>query len=154
VLYHYGMTFFRRNIYWLILSIFFVFDNLFSYYAVIKLNGHEANLLIAPFVEKWPILYFLCIPGEMILVWIIIRGIRQIAMKLFHFTNKLLLETIILQSIVIYWAIANSSMNFAFMIGYRQSIQRWYVVTIVGVLCAIIYFFYCIIGICERYKHG
>ncbi len=148
------MVFLQKNISWLILSIFFVFDNVFSYYAVTKLNGHEANLLIASFVEKWPILYFLCIPTQILIIWIIVRGIRYIAMKLFCFKNKQLLEAITLQSFVIYWAVANSSMNFAFMMGYRQSIQRWYVLTIIGILCAIINFFYCIIGICRKLKHG
>lgn len=148
------MAFLRKNIYWLILSIFFVFDNVFSYFAVTKLHGHEANLLIAPFVENWPIIYFFCIPAQILIIWIIVRGIRQVAMKLLRIKNILLLDTIILQSLVIYWAIANSSMNFAFMIGYRQSIQRWYFLTAIGVLCAIIHFFYCIIGICKKYKRG
>ncbi len=148
------MVFLQKKISWLILTIFFVFDNVFSYYAVTKLHGREANLLIAPYVEKWPILYFFCIPAQILIIWIIVRGIRNVAMKLFYFKNKLLLETIILQSLVIYWAVANSSMNFAFMIGYRQSIQRWHVLTIIGILCAIINFFYCIIGICKKNKHG
>ena len=43
-----------QKISWIILFLFFAFDDVFSYYAVTRMGGHEANKLIAFAVEKYP----------------------------------------------------------------------------------------------------
>lgn len=129
---------------WFSLIFLFIFDNIFSYYAVTQLNGKEANLIIAYWVETYPFLYFLCIPIQIILMYLIITGIVKFTkylIKRFSMSKENILESILLKSMLIYWLIANSSMNFAFLIGHRLSIPIWYLLTIIGVCCAIFYYF-------------
>lgn len=54
--------FLPKKISWLILTFFFTFDAVVSYIAVTRMNGREADLLIAFAVEKYPLLYFATIP--------------------------------------------------------------------------------------------
>jgi hypothetical protein len=130
---------------WILLITFFIFDNIFSYYAVTALNGKEANHLISYWVETYPPLYFFCIPAQIIIIYFIVEGLTklsEIIFKKFKITNEYIYEKIILFALVIYWAIANSSMNFAFLIGHRLSTSTWYVLTAVGIVLAIVYYAY------------
>ena len=49
---------------WIVLLLLFTFDDVFSYFAVTRMGGHEANKLIAFAVEKYPLLYALCLPAR------------------------------------------------------------------------------------------
>lgn len=131
-----------KKISWIILILFFIFDNIVSYIAITRMNGKEANLAIAFIVEKYPLLYFLCIPLQIPLIYFIILGLTKLAKKLF---NKLRIkektfEKITLTSMVIYWAIGNSFMNLSFILGHRLSIPIWYKLSAIGIFSAIIYF--------------
>lgn len=127
---------------WFLLICFFIFDNIVSYFAVTRMHGREANLAIAFIVEKYPLLYFLCIPGEIIIMYFIILGLNKLANKLFKKSNinQKIMEKIILGSIVIYWIIGNSFMNLMFILGHRLSIPMWYFMSIIGILLAVGYF--------------
>lgn len=130
---------------WILLITFFIFDNIFSYYAVTSLGGTEANHLISYWVETYPPLYFFCIPGQIIIIYFIVEGLTklsEIIFKKLKITNEYIYEKIILFALVIYWAIANSSMNFAFLVGHRLSVNTWYVLTAIGVVLAIVYYAY------------
>lgn len=127
---------------WFLLVLFFVFDDVFSYYAVTRLHGREANLVIAPFVEAYPLLYFLCIPLQTIIVFAIAFGIRNSAahiLKRWHFIDKDTIERITFFALVIYWAIGNSFFNLSFLLGHRLPMPMWTVTSIIGVLVALIY---------------
>lgn len=127
---------------WTILILFFIYDNLFSYYAITRLGGHEVNHLISRFVEKYPLLYFLCIPGTILIAVPIVWALKQIAVKIlkrFEFTDTKIIERIVLNSLVIYWAIANSFVNVTFMLGYRLPHRTWGITSIVGSLTASLY---------------
>lgn len=128
---------------WIILILLFIFDSTVSYIAVTRMNGKEANLAIAYFVEKYPVLYLLYIPPLILIIYLIVLGLTKLAKKLF---GKLkikeeILERIILTSTVIYWAVGNSFMNLSFILGYRLSIPTWYKLSAFGILLAVIYFF-------------
>lgn len=134
----------EKNISWSLLTMFFIFDNIFSYYAITRLQGREGNFLIAPFVEKYPLLYFFCIPTTLLIMYAIYRLLRTVAIKfskLVKLENKNLLERIILGALVIYWAVGNSSMNVAFLFGHRQSARTWALTSLTGVLLASSYSF-------------
>ncbi len=131
-----------KKISWLILILLFIFDNIVSYIAVTQMHGREANHAIAFIVEKYPILYFFCIPGQIIIMYFIVLGLTKLANKLFNKskTKPGGFKNIILTSMVIYWVIGNSFMNFMFIIGHRLSIPIWYKLSLAGILLALIYF--------------
>lgn len=125
---------------WTLLILLFIFDNFFSYHAITNLNGREANLAIAALVETYPWLYFLCIPATILIMAVIVLVIKKICMVILkERVAEDILERIILGSLVIYWAIGNSSLNLAFLLGHRQSIQVWGVATVVGVISGLVY---------------
>ena len=118
----------NKRLSWFLLTSFFIFDNLVSYYAVTYRGGREANLAIAWLVEKYPLLYFVCIPAQIVIIYFIVKWL-----------TRLTAEKIILTALVIYWPIANSSMNLAFILGHRQPAKNWLVFSLVGILLAVVY---------------
>lgn len=132
---------------WLLLAILFTFDNIISYWAIAYKGGHEGNLLIAGVVEKYPLLYFLCIPLTLVIMlgiaWLIEKTATFILKKL-NIKNLSDLRKIIVGAMVVYWVIANSSINAVFLTGYRIEIEVftkiiWPLVTGVGILAAFAY---------------
>lgn len=118
----------NKRLSWTLLTLFFIFDNFVSYYAVTYHGGREANLAIAWLVEKYPLLYFVCIPGQIVIIYFIVKWLTRFAS-----------EKVILTALVIYWPIANSSMNLTFILGHRQPAKNWLMFTAVGVLLAVVY---------------
>lgn len=133
-----------KKISWALLTLLFTFDNFLSYFAISYFGGREANLAIAYWVEKYPLLYFLCIPLTIFIMYIIFRILLKIALWIFkkREVKKVLIERIILGSMVIYWAVANSSLNIAFLIGHRQPASMWALTSAAGILLALSYFFF------------
>lgn len=129
---------------WIILTLYFVFDNVVSYIAITRMGGRELNAVIAPLVETYPLLYFLCIPAEIIGIYLIVlllREVTAVVMRHWKFFDKAIIERIILTAVVIHWAIANSSFNLAFLLGFRNVGYLWGTFTLVGFVAALIYGF-------------
>jgi hypothetical protein len=122
-----------KKVSWTLLTLYFVFDNVVSYIAITRMGGREANLVIAPLVEIYPLLYFLCIPAELIGAYVIVSLLR-----------KWIDEKIVLTAAVIYWPIANSSLNLAFILGYRHLGYLWGTLTAIGFAVALTYGFFSI----------
>ena len=120
----------------------FTYDAAYSYYAVTRLGAKEANWTIAPLVEKYPLLYFLCIPALILIMFVVVKLLVLVLKKLslFKNKNKESIEKVILSSMVIYWLIANSSLNIAFMFGVRGLGKIWYLTTLLGIFLGFIYF--------------
>lgn len=130
-----------KKISWLLLIFFFSFDAVVSYIAVTRMNGREADLLIAYFVEKYPPLYFVTIPGLVIIMNLIVQGLVKFSIKFLN-KNKLkkdIIEQIILTGVVIHWPVANSYMNLSFILGHRLTISDWYKLTLLGLTLGTIY---------------
>jgi len=136
--------FLSKKISWILLTFFFTFDAVVSYISVTKMNGKEANLMIAYFVEKYPLLYFVTIPVLVIIMNLIVQGLTKFSTKFLNKNSlkKEIVEQIILTAIVIHWPVANSYMNLSFILGHRLSILDWYKLTALGLTLAIIYFTY------------
>lgn len=117
-----------KKVSWVLLTAFFIFDCIVSYVAVTTMGGRELNSVIAPFVEKYPLLYFLCVPLELLGGYIIIKILRK-------WTD----EKILLTATVIYWPIANSSMNLLFILGFRHMGFLWLPLTVIGIAIALSY---------------
>lgn len=117
-----------KKISWILLTLYFIFDNVVSYIAVTRMGGRELNTILAPYLETYPLLYFLVIPAELIgayfVVWILRRWIK---------------EEVVLTAAAIYWFIANSSMNLLFLLGFRHLGYLWAPFTAVGFSVALIY---------------
>jgi hypothetical protein len=131
-----------KKISWRLLIFLFIFDNFFSYYAITQLQGREANLLIAYWVETYPWLYFFCIPATILIMYYIVLLIKKTSAKILTrrgLKDEGLIERIILSSAVIYWAIGNSSLNLAFLSGFRQPAKRWIFTSVIGILLAVAY---------------
>lgn len=147
----------QKRIAWILLTLLFIFDNVVSYYGVKYLNGREGNLLIAPIVEKYPELYFLCIPLTVVIMIIIAKVLKMVTMKIlkkWKFNEKLV-EQIILSALVFYWVIANSSWNFIFLLGVRMPIHifnfLWPILTFAGLFLGLIYGFFLLFR--NKHKH-
>lgn len=137
-----GIMILPKKVSWILLSLYFIFDNVVSYVAITRMGGREANLVIAPFVETYPLLYFLCIPAEIIGIYLIVLLLRKVVTQV----N----EKIILTSIVIFWPIANSSLNLMFILGFRHLGYLWGPFTAVGFVVALIYGFLSLIYCVKR----
>lgn len=120
--------FLPKKISWILLNLYFIFDNVVSYVAVTRMGGREANLVIAPLMETYPFLYFLCIPAELIGAYLIVSLLRR-------WIN----EKIVLTAAVIYWLIANSSLNLLFLLGFRHVGYLWGTFTLIGFAVALTY---------------
>ena len=131
-----------KKVSWILLTLYFVFDNVVSYIAVMRMGGREVNLVIAPLVETYPFLYFLCIPAEIIVIYLIVLLLREataFVMRHWKFYDKAVTERIILTSIVIFWPIANSSLNLMFLFGFRGQGYLWVTFTAIGFAVALTY---------------
>ena len=120
--------YFSKKVSWILLTLYFIFDNVVSYWAITWMGGREANLVISHWVEIYPLLYFLCIPAELLgaygTVWVLRRWIK---------------EEIILTAAAIYWPIANSSINFIFVLGFHNMGYLWGPFTAVALVIVLIY---------------
>lgn len=133
-----------KKVSWILLSLYFIFDNVVSYIAITRMGGREANLVIAPWVETYPLLYFLAVPAEIIGIYLIVLVLREITaavMRHWKFYDKAIIERIILTSIVIFWPIANSSLNLLFLLGFRHRGYLWGTFTLIGFVVALTYGF-------------
>jgi len=127
---------------WIILISLFVFDNFFSYYAITRLDGREANLAIAQIVETYPVLYFVCIPLTILIMYGLMLFFRKLFLGVFtkyQIKDISVQSRIILTAFVIYWAIGNSLMNFIFLLGRRLSIPFWGLFSLVAIILASAY---------------
>ncbi len=132
-----------KKISWSFLILFFIFDNVVSYIAVTRMRGKEADLLIAFAVEKYPLLYFVLIPVQTVIVYFIIIGLTKLAVRVFKKFDieEGIFEKIILTAAVIFWPIANSFMNLMFILGRRLTIPAWYGLIVAGAVTASAYFY-------------
>jgi len=137
-----------KKISWILLTFFFTFDAVISYIAVTQMGGREANLSIAFVVEKYPLLYFATIPGLVIIMNLIALGLTRLMIRFLNKNNLKyeIVEQIVLTAFVIHWTIANSFMNFMFIIGHRLTIPAWYKLTTLGLITGIIYSLYTLIN--------
>lgn len=117
-----------KKVSWILLTTYFTFDAVVSYWGITKMGGREANLVIAPYVEKYPLLYFLCIPLELLGGYIIVRILQ-----------KWIDERIVLTGAAIYWPIANSSLNLLFLLGFRHMGYLWSYLIVSGIVAAVAY---------------
>lgn len=128
-----------KRISWFLLVCLFTFDAVFSYWAVVYRNAHEANPAIKSIVETYPLLYFVTIPGLVLIMYPVSRGLTALARKLFNKIDDEIAEKIVLTALVIYWILGNSSINFLFLAGRRQSAQVWYLTAVVAIIPTLIY---------------
>ncbi|HUD20430.1 MAG TPA: hypothetical protein VMR81_08370 [Patescibacteria group bacterium] len=134
--------FLPKKVSWMLLTGFVTFDSVVSYIAISRMGAKEADLLIAPFVEKYPLLYFPCIPLELIIIYLIVLTLRTITLAVTrhwkHF-DKDVIEHIILTATVIFWSIANSLLNLLFILGYRLHGNIWGRLSLIGFIVAFSY---------------
>jgi hypothetical protein len=123
-----GIMFLPKKVSWTLLTLYFVFDNVVSYIAVTRMGGREVNTVIAPLVETYPLLYFLCVPAELIGAYFVVSLLR-----------RWIDEKIVLTAAAIYWPIANSSLNLLFLLGFRHLGYLWGMFTLIGFAVALIY---------------
>jgi hypothetical protein len=130
-----------KNVSWILLAILFIFDSVVSYWAVVYRHGKEVDLLVAPLVEKYPILYFPIIPVLFIIIFIIEKIITYITINIFQkwkFSEYDIIERIILEAIVIYWTVGNSSGNLIFLLGFRVR-YIWMMTTLIALPITLVY---------------
>ncbi len=140
------MKIFKNKFSWGILTVLFTFDCVVSYIGVAKNHSRELNLVIAPYVEKYPLLYLVGIPIELLMVYVFVFVIRKFVFR-FVIKHKLIdrtdQERVILESIAIYWFIANSSMNIIYVLGFRLplnfALQLWAGLSLFAIVLVLLY---------------
>lgn len=133
-----------KKVSWILFTLYFVFDNVVSYWAVRWMGGREANLVIAYWVETYPLLYFLAIPIEIIGIYLIVLLLRELTvavMRHWKYFDKAVIERIVLTAIVIFWPIANSSLNLLFLLGFHNVGYLWGPFTLIGIFITLTYGF-------------
>ena len=130
---------FSKKLSWFFLISLFSFDAVFSYWAVVFRNAHEANPAIKTIVETYPLLYFLTVPALIPIMYLIYKGLFLLANKLFKKVNKEITEKVVLTALVIYWILGNSSVNFLFLAGYRQPAYVWYSTAVLAIIPTLVY---------------
>lgn len=130
---------FSKKLSWFLLTSLFAFDAVFSYWAVVYRSAHEANPAIKNIVEAYPLLYFVTIPGLILIMYPIYKGLSLLAGRLFKTTDREIREKIVLTAMVIYWILGNSSVNFSFLAGHRQPAYVWYLTAVLAIIPATIY---------------
>ena len=128
-----------KRLSWFFLISLFTFDAVFSYWAVVYQNAHEANPAIKSVVEAYPLLYFLTIPALVPIMYSIYKGLSLLASKLFKKVNQEIIEKVVLTALVIYWILGNSSINFMFLFGHRQPAYVWYSTAVLAIIPALGY---------------
>jgi hypothetical protein len=130
---------FSKKLSWFLLISLFTFDAVFSYWAVVYKNAHEANPAIKSIVEAYPLLYFLTVPALIPTMYLIYKGLFLLANKLFTNVEKVIKEKVVLTALVFYWLLGNSSVNFLFLFGHRQPAYVWYLTATLAIIPALIY---------------
>jgi len=99
------------------------------------------DLLIAPVVEKYPLSYFILIPILMITMYGVVNVITHFASKTRELSRipQILIKRLVMSSLIIYWAIGNSSLNLCFILGYRQPSVTWMYTTLTAIFVVGIY---------------
>ena len=126
---------------WILLALFFIFDAFSSHYAVKFMGAKEGNPIIAPYVQKSPILFFpIMIFGYILVyfIYFIFKTIFCILLMKFKFTGKILIEKIILAAIAIFYFFTVILNNSLFLLGFRMP-GMLRVNLIIGLSTAIIY---------------
>jgi hypothetical protein len=130
---------FSKKISWFFLTSLFTFDAVVSYWAVVYRSAHEANPAIKVIVETYPLLYFLTIPALVLIMYLVYKGLCRLANKIYSGAGKEKIEKVILNALVMYWILGNSSINFLFLIGFRQPAPVWYLTTTLALIPASVY---------------
>lgn len=133
---------------WIVLVLFYIFDAFSSYYAVRFMGGKEGNPIIAPYVQKNPILFFPIMLLGFVLayfIYFILKTIFWTFLKRFKFLNIILIEKIVLATIIIFYFFTVILNNSLFILGFRiPGMLR--INLIIGLSTAVIY------GILTLYK--
>jgi len=135
-----------KKLAWVFLIFLLIFDAVVSYYGIKYFHAREVDLLIAPLVEKYPILYFPIIPLEFIIMFLIVRTIKKVAAKSLKTASEDLIERIVLGATVIYWAVGNSSANLVFLLGFRIS-NIWLYTTSTAIPVTLFYLLYMLLQV-------
>lgn len=104
------------------MALFFIFDAISSYYAIGYLGAKEGNPIIAPLVQKNPILFFPIMVFGYILVYVIyfiLKTIFLIILKKFRYITKILIEKIVLVSISIFYFFTVILNNSLYILGFK-----------------------------------
>lgn len=133
---------------WIVLALFFIFDAFSSYYAVGFMRGKEGNPIIAPYVQKNPILFFpIMIFGYILIyfIYFILKTVFWTFLMKFKFITKIHIEKIVLGAIIIFYFFTVVLNNSLFLLGFKIS-GMIKINLIIGLSIAIIY------GIVTLYK--
>ena len=126
---------------WTLLALFFIFDAFSSYYSVRYMGGKEGNPIIAPYVQKNPVLFFPIMIFGYILVYLIYFILKTgfwIFLRKFKFITNILIEKIVLATIAIFYFFLVVLNNSLFLLGFRKP-ELLKINLIIGLMTAVIY---------------
>jgi hypothetical protein len=125
----------------ILLACFYTFDAFSSYYAVQYLGAKEGNLVIAPYVEKTPLLFFPIMVFGYILnycIYYVFTAVLWFFLKNTKHITKPLIERVVLASIAIFYFFTVILNNSLYILGFRMA-GGVKINLITGIVIALIY---------------
>ena len=131
-----------KKISWLFLAVFIIFDNIFSYFAIVYHGMREWGLISGFFVSITPLYYFVSIPLTLAFLYFAVKFVGWIEEK----TDKSkkfareLNEQILLACLMIAWGIGATLFNLiTFLKGFSPVGIKYEIFLFTGISIAIIY---------------
>lgn len=127
--------------YWIVLAIFYTFDAFSSYWAIRYMGAKEGNPVIAPYVQKSPLLFFpIMVLGFVLSYFIcfILKSILWSILKRLKSITEEYIERIVLTVIIIFYFFTVILNNSLYLLGFKAA---WMLMTFltIGIITSITY---------------
>ncbi len=134
-----------KRVSWLFLVVFIIFDNIFSYFAIVYHGMRELGIISRFLVEITPLYYFISIPLTIIFIYFLIKitGIIEEKTDKSGKFKKEINEKLMLGSLMIAWGIGITLFNFiTFLRDFSTAGMRYEIFLITGILTGVFYGIY------------
>lgn len=126
---------------WIILAVFYTFDAFSSYWAIQYMGAKEGNPVIAPYVQKSPLLFFPIMVLGFVLsyfIYLILKTILWTILKRSKSIYEEHIERIVLAVIIIFYFFTVILNNSLYLLGFKVA---WMLMTFltIGIITSIIY---------------
>lgn len=126
---------------WIVLALFYTFDAFSSYWAIRYMGANEGNPVIAPYVEKGPLLFFPIMLFGFILsyfIYLILKNIAWLFMKKMKSIKEEQIERVVLMMIIIFYFFTVIMNNSLYLLGFKASWMLMAFLT-TGIVMSILY---------------
>ncbi|MFZ2206001.1 MAG: DUF5658 family protein [Microgenomates group bacterium] len=130
-----------KKISWIVLAIFYTFDAFSSYWAIRYMGAKEGNPVIAPYVQKNPLLFFPIMVLGFVLsyfIYLILKTILWTILKRLKSISEEYIERTVLTVIITFYFFTVILNNSLYLLGFKAA---WMLMTflIIGIITSLAY---------------